>query len=160
MQVYDSFVQRTLDVEVHVKMLRTDPVLLGTRRDVSVPRPLVPGRFAKGLDALALTKHFETLVIGRYARDSTVEMADFAVGAEDFSIEEIAYTTLDRASACHHQQMQQLRELTVMITPAIMTSRLKLCCVVRAAFSRVLRSFHCILPSSLAIVTCLLLEDV
>ena len=46
--------------------------------------------------------------------------------------------------------------LTVMTIPAKMIPRLNVCCVVRAAFSRVLRSPHLTCPSSLATVICFL----
>ena len=57
------------------------------------------------------------------------------------------------------QKSKTWNSSTVMMTPTITTPRLKVCWVVRAAFSLVLRLPHLTRPSSFATVTCLRVDD-
>jgi hypothetical protein len=85
-------------------------------------------------------------------------VAGFTRRGEDFGVEEVGDGALEGTLAqCFFYFRRNVEKeiCTVNATPATTMTRLKLCCVVRAAFSPTERSLHRTRPSSLITVTCL-----
>ena len=82
-----------------------------------------------------------------------IEVGRLGLWREDVGEEDVANCALQGVSVC--RQIAFWGTSTVKVTPARMTSKLKDCCVVRAAFSPTLNSLHRTAPVSFVTVTCL-----
>lgn len=115
-------------------------------------RPPVHCWFSEGSDASTWSKNLPCFRIGSDPIGSPVEVTGLAILREHIGIKEIDHWTLPQVWAGADKNIS-VRHNTVMRRPPRTSPKLNVCCVVRAAFSLRLRSFHCTRPSSLTIVT-------
>ena len=117
------------------------------------PCPTAPGRLAISFYFLAWAKKLRDSRVRPDLVHSAIELARLTVQCEDFGIQQEHDASLSKISLV---QLEPMTTHTVIRSPVMMTPRLKVCCAVLAAFSRLLRSPQRILPSSFATVICFL----
>lgn len=119
----------------------------------SIPGPFACCRLPKCSDCLTRPKQIQRTRVCSDPVNSAIEVSDLTVGGENIDVKIIADSNL---TWVRHARSEKIKRHTRPTAPATIIPKLKVCWVVRAAFSPVDSWPHGTLPSSLPIVTCFL----
>ena len=142
-------------IEMHKQVFPPCSILSHRARNGPVPCPFVPASFTICSDLVRRAENLSALGTSFDFVDCSIEMRDLAIRRENRCVEQVGNTAL-RSKGESERMLRGVKGAchTVMTAPRITIPKLKVCCVVLAAFSRMLRSVQETRPSSLATVTC------